>query len=191
MSTTAAPLGWRGKLEKIRKRFIRSEDANITRLRRRRALMAQVGKRVDIIRLSFCFTMDLETHSHFRTALFIAGYVWMLVIPSPNMGRGVYVDENALQAGQVTTHWNWEDVHIADLYLEQLEKLRDEDVTSEELVPLPVCKNTSLILPRRAQFLATEFGKLGIPAATQHYSFSPHSQVCTPSIYQNIRLTEC
>jgi hypothetical protein len=36
-----------------------------------------------------------------RLLLFAVGYVWMLIIPFPSLGRGVYIDENALQPGQV------------------------------------------------------------------------------------------
>ena len=75
----------------------------------------------------------------------------MLLIPFPYIGRGVYIDENALQPGQVclfnfamqylylipcTTQvkidWGWGDVHAADQYLAQLEKLRSENITSEQ-----------------------------------------------------------
>jgi glycosylphosphatidylinositol transamidase len=74
----------------------------------------------------------------------------MLAVPSPRLGRGTYIDENALQPGQVcsssyrlllqefmnmlqvNTYWSWGDVHNADLYLAQLEGLRDANSTSEQ-----------------------------------------------------------
>lgn len=79
--------------------------------------------------------------------LFCAGYVWMLSLPSPRLGRGTYIDENALQPAQaccleihcnqintlqVNTYWNWKEVHNADRYLDQLERLRDANATSEQ-----------------------------------------------------------
>ncbi len=68
----------------------------------------------------------------YRLALFLAGYIWMLSIPSAQLDRGVYFDENALQPGQVNTYWGWKEVHDADRILEQLEYLRDSDATSEQ-----------------------------------------------------------
>ncbi|KAL1683647.1 Gaa1-like protein [Schizophyllum commune] len=88
--------------------------------------------------------------------LFIVGYAWMLLLPSTYVGgRGTYIDENALQPGQVNTQWNWGDVHAADNYLEQLEELRDQNATSE----------------RRAQYFIEEFTKLGLDASSQRYTF--------------------
>ncbi|KAI4525000.1 Gaa1-like protein [Schizophyllum commune Loenen D] len=80
----------------------------------------------------------------------------MLLLPSTYVGgRGTYIDENALQPGQVNTQWNWGDVHAADNHLEQLEELRDQNVTSE----------------RRAQYFIEEFTKLGLDASSQRYTF--------------------
>ena len=72
----------------------------------------------------------------------------MLTIPLPFHGQHTYIDENALQPGQVSTavyytvycsetlqvntYWNWADVHRADRYLEQLEALRDRNASSHE-----------------------------------------------------------
>uniref|UniRef100_D8PVN0 Gaa1-domain-containing protein n=1 Tax=Schizophyllum commune (strain H4-8 / FGSC 9210) TaxID=578458 RepID=D8PVN0_SCHCM len=80
----------------------------------------------------------------------------MLLLPSTYVGgRGTYIDENALQPGQVNTQWNWGDVHAADNYLEQLEELRDQNATSES----------------RAQYFIEEFTKLGLDASSQRYTF--------------------
>lgn len=80
----------------------------------------------------------------------------MVAIPFPDLGRGTYIDENALQPAQVTTYWNWGEVHSADRYLDELEKLRAANASSEE----------------RANFVKAEFQNLGIPAATQKYRFA-------------------
>jgi len=56
----------------------------------------------------------------------------MLIIPHFMLGKRIYIDENALQPGQTMTHWSWADVHNADVYLEQLESLRDANATSEQ-----------------------------------------------------------
>jgi hypothetical protein len=73
----------------------------------------------------------------------------MLVIPLPGLGRNTYIDENALQPSQVrrrepwsvlfnilcpqvNTYWDWGNVHAADLYLAQLEEIRDANFTSKQ-----------------------------------------------------------
>lgn len=35
--------------------------------------------------------------------MFAVGYTWMLIIPSSKLGQRTYIDENALQPGQVCT----------------------------------------------------------------------------------------
>ena len=42
-----------------------------------------------------------------RVTLFIIGYLWMLVIPLPGLGRNTYIDENALQPSQVRQREPW------------------------------------------------------------------------------------
>lgn len=37
-----------------------------------------------------------------RIVMFVAGATWLLLVPMANMGRGTYIDENALQPGQVS-----------------------------------------------------------------------------------------
>ncbi|KAJ6623502.1 Gaa1-like protein [Mycena sp. CBHHK59/15] len=115
-------------------------DQNLIRIRRRRVIVSALTSRLSFIKFT----------------LFLIGYLWMAAIPSPRLGRGTYIDENALQPGQVNTYWNWGDVANADRYLEQLEVLRDSNSTSEQ----------------RAQFFLTEFMKLGISASVQNYAFA-------------------
>ncbi|KAK2466794.1 hypothetical protein APHAL10511_001052 [Amanita phalloides] len=110
------------------------------RVRRRRAVTAWLTRKATILRI----------------VIFCVGYIWMISLPSPRLGRGTYIDENALQPAQVNTYWNWEDVHNADRYLEQVERLRDNNATSEQ----------------RALLFKTEFTKLGISATTQKYYYS-------------------
>ncbi|CAE6449086.1 unnamed protein product [Rhizoctonia solani] len=89
-----------------------------------------------------------------RAALFLAGIVWICCVPLAQMGRGTYIDENALQPGQVNTYWSWREVHAADKYLEDLEKLRDTNATSRQ----------------RASYFRNELAKLGLPTAVQPYT---------------------
>ncbi|KAG7447959.1 Gaa1-domain-containing protein [Guyanagaster necrorhizus] len=130
---------WLRKLTAINSRLFPRGDANLTRLKRRQALFAAIGRRLPLL----------------RTLLFVAGYLWILAIPTLP-GQGTYIDENALLPGQVNTNWNWAEVHAADRYLDHIEKLRDDNATSEQ----------------RAKYFAEEFKKLGIPASTQNYTFS-------------------
>jgi len=78
------------------------------------------------------------------------GYLWLLGLPTGLLGRGTYIDENALGPAQVgdsghcrktggllcivqaKTNWDWKDVHRADLYLEEVEKLWNGNATSEK-----------------------------------------------------------
>ena len=66
--------------------------------------------------------------------MLVTGYAWLLVTPSPLLGRTTYIDENALQPSQVNTYYSWADVHKADRYLDKLEELRDRNASSEEYV---------------------------------------------------------
>ncbi|KAK7054720.1 Glycosyl phosphatidyl inositol protein transamidase complex subunit [Paramarasmius palmivorus] len=115
-------------------------DVNLTRIRRRRKIVSTISRRITLLRI----------------LLFFVGYLWLFAIPSPRLGRGVYIDENALQPGQVNMYWNWDDVHFADRTLEHLERLRDTNGTSEQ----------------RTAFLVEELRKIGLPASTQRYNFS-------------------
>ncbi|KAI0273306.1 Gaa1-like protein [Gloeopeniophorella convolvens] len=100
-----------------------------------------------------------------RFTLFAVGYLWLLALPLPQLGTGTYIDENALQPSQVNTYWSWDDVRRADKFLEEVESLRDRNASSAE----------------RAAYFTTEFAKLGIPSATQHYSIRLESQNLTGS----------
>ncbi|KZT68147.1 Gaa1-like protein [Daedalea quercina L-15889] len=80
----------------------------------------------------------------------------MIAIPLPTLGQGTYIDENALQPGQVNTYWHWGDVHRADRYLEALEALRDRNASSTEI----------------AGYLVAEFRRAGLAADTQEYTFT-------------------
>ncbi|EKM82543.1 hypothetical protein AGABI1DRAFT_52781 [Agaricus bisporus var. burnettii JB137-S8] len=124
---------------KFKQRFKPKQNATITRLKRRKAAVS-------------LFTRHL---THLMIILLAVGYLWLLILPSSRLGRGTYMDENALQPAQVNTYWNWGDVNAADRYLEQLESLRDSNATSHQ----------------RSQFLKNEFLKLGLASATQKYSF--------------------
>lgn len=131
---------WKRALGKLRERLTPKKNATQLRVRRRRALIQKFYARLPVL----------------KVLLFLVGYLWMVAIPYPDLGRTTYIDENALQPAQVATYWGWGDVHNADRYLEELEKLRDSNASSAEL----------------AEFVKTELQKIGLPAATQKYAFT-------------------
>ncbi|KAF8609985.1 Gaa1-domain-containing protein [Ceratobasidium sp. AG-I] len=112
------------------------------------------GRAKAIIRRRAVFAVVARVLPWLRIAMFTAGVIWLSLVPMANMGRGTYIDENALQPGQVNTYWNWREVHAADRYLEDLERLRDTNATSLQ----------------RASYFQKEFEKLGLPAAIQPYT---------------------
>ena len=145
---------WKEVIMKFKQKLRPSGDANEKRIYRRRKVIAAITSRLAFIKCVPVLFLEMVIHqfdSFQRIALFLLGYSWMLLIPFPYIGRGVYIDENALQPGQVclfnfamqylylipcTTQvnidWGWGDVHAADQYLAQLEKLRSENITSEQ-----------------------------------------------------------
>ncbi|PPQ64654.1 hypothetical protein CVT26_002744 [Gymnopilus dilepis] len=131
----------RSILVKFKEFFRPSGNIHEKRIRRRMRLVSQLNRRLPLIKI----------------ALFLVGYLWMLLLPAPDLGRTTYIDENALQPAQVNTEWSWADVHVADQYLAQLERVRDANYSSQQ----------------RAQWLNEEFGKLGLSSSTQSYSFTP------------------
>ncbi|KAF8710497.1 Gaa1 protein, partial [Rhizoctonia solani] len=112
------------------------------------------GRAKAIVRRRVIFAVIGRVLPWLRAALFLTGTIWMCCIPLPQMGRGTYIDENALQPGQVNTYWSWREVHAADRYLEDLEKLRDANATSQQ----------------RATYFRDEFAKLGLPTEVQPYT---------------------
>ncbi|WFD43550.1 dolichyl-P-Man:Man5GlcNAc2-PP-dolichol alpha-1,3-mannosyltransferase [Malassezia psittaci] len=84
----------------------------------------------------------------------------MLAIPIQPFSRDVYVDENALQPGQVKRAWDWSDVRYADRISDELQSfVRANDTRG------------------RLAFLCKELKALGLDAHTQSYRFQlPHGK---------------
>lgn len=89
---------------------------HLTRLQRRARIITHITSR--LISLRF--------------VLFTVGYIWLLLLPWKGLSRTAWIDENALQPGQVNVQWNWADVKAADGYLEHLEALWNRNATSAE-----------------------------------------------------------
>jgi hypothetical protein len=70
---------------------------------RRRVIFALVTRVLPWLRFVRLKYIVSSTYTQMiRAAMFIGGVLWMLLIPMANMGRGTYIDENALQPGQVS-----------------------------------------------------------------------------------------
>ncbi|TFK30134.1 Gaa1-domain-containing protein [Coprinopsis marcescibilis] len=93
---------------------------------------------------------------YIKFLLFTVGFLWVLALPLAELGKETYIDENALSPGHIRPQFAWADVHSADRWLDQLEKLRDSNATSE----------------KRAEFISDEFRKLGLLGATQKYTLT-------------------
>ncbi|GAA6018826.1 hypothetical protein JCM11491_006877 [Sporobolomyces phaffii] len=91
-----------------------------------------------------------------RTLLFVAGVLYTLALPLPELGRRHYISENALQPAQVNTYWSWADVHVADLFDNDVAKWSTPGVSVEQ----------------RTKSIQSAFEKLGYASARQRYSFS-------------------
>jgi hypothetical protein len=95
------------KLKRIFLRFKQilqpSEDVNEKRIRRRKNMVQLLTRRLTLIKSvsSFLACKIQCSIPATRVALFAIGYLWMLVIPFPGLGRATYIDENALQPSQV------------------------------------------------------------------------------------------
>jgi hypothetical protein len=139
-------------MDKFRRLFGTKDPKTMaSRIHWRRALASSIFNKIPFLRSVLLCGQEAHTQTlACRLALFFAGYAWMISIPLPQLGQQIYVDENALQPNQVNsilrltqhfliprkvnTHWDWADVHRADLYLEQLESLRDNNASSEQWV---------------------------------------------------------
>ncbi|KIM25331.1 hypothetical protein M408DRAFT_212529 [Serendipita vermifera MAFF 305830] len=114
-------------------------DKHASRLKRRERIISNITSRLTPLRI----------------ILFIVGYAWLLLLPWKGLSRTAWIDENALQPGQVNVDWNWGDVKAADGYLEHLEALWNKNATSAE----------------RAGYIQQAFKDVGLETGSQQYSF--------------------
>ncbi|EJU05177.1 hypothetical protein DACRYDRAFT_103672 [Dacryopinax primogenitus] len=115
-------------------------DKHVARLQRRKRIYTSIGR----------------VSPYLQLACYLIGILWIFAIPLTELGKGTYVDENALQPGQVSTYWDWAEVHAADRFLVVLEGMREANASHQE----------------RAAWLKTKFLELGISTDTQAYTFS-------------------
>jgi len=125
-----------------------------------------------------------------RVVLFVVGYGWLLLLPWKGLSRRAWIDENALQPGQVNIEWNWGDVKTADRYLETIEEMWKANTTSRECVAHPTRRAIRLgrvlitnMTLRFASYIQGAFTAMGLEANTQKYSFVTHSGVRKPLYY--------
>ncbi|GAA5895626.1 hypothetical protein JCM5296_003765 [Sporobolomyces johnsonii] len=103
---------------------------------------------------------------HLRSLLILVGVLYTLALPYKGLGRGHYISENALQPAQVNTYWNWADVHVADLYANDMGKWSAEGVQPEQ----------------RSRSIQDAFQTLGLSTAQQKYSFDLGSNASVSGI---------
>ncbi|WWC89001.1 uncharacterized protein L201_003918 [Kwoniella dendrophila CBS 6074] len=97
-----------GPLPDVRSVNFTKEHITVSRtIARRKRILDTIWNRISLI----------------RAILALAGFLWLLALPYEGLWKGTYVDEHALQPAQVTTHFDWANVHKADLYLDRLEKI--------------------------------------------------------------------
>lgn len=198
------------KLKRIFLRFKKilqpSGDINKKRILRRKAIVRFLTHRLTLIKL--VFFRFRHVHAIFkivfpRVTLFAVGYLWMLAIPFPGLGRETYIDENALQPSQV---WRRKSCPMLSNILFRLIRIgtgimsmlqtytllnwsksatltsRANSQTTQSLGPSTFSHSFS----RRAQFLSTELLRLGLFSSTQNYGFSASTVVCTFSYCGNL-----
>ena len=113
------------------------------------------------------------------------GIVWLLVLPHEGLWKDTYVDEHALQPAQVSTrfeirthrwqvtmYYDWADVHGADRYLDDLERL--VNATIREYAG----QNRALADRRRSTYIQTVFSSVGL--STSNTSESTYGHVRPP-----------
>ncbi|KAH8989189.1 Gaa1-like protein [Lactarius hatsudake] len=107
-----------GLVDRIRRRIRQLRPSNdiAARIRKRKKVVAAVGKYLDVLRLGLLAT----------------GCLWLLALPLSHLQSGTYIDENALQPSQVNTYWNWGDVYRADKFLQDVTSLLDRNLSSAE-----------------------------------------------------------
>lgn len=70
-----------------------------------------------------------ETDIQNRATLTLVGVLWLLALPYEGLWKRTYVDEHALQPAQVAVYFGWANVHKADVYLAELERLSSSNST--------------------------------------------------------------
>lgn len=53
----------------------------------------------------------------------VVSVLWMLALPYRGLWKQTYIDENAISPSQVTMYFDWGNVHKADIYLDELERI--------------------------------------------------------------------
>lgn len=60
-----------------------------------------------------------------RLLMVLVSIAWLLALPHRSLWKRTYIDENAISPGQVNMYFDWANVHKADKYLDQLERIVD------------------------------------------------------------------
>lgn len=90
-----------------------------------------------------------------RPFLVLSAFILLFLLPSPILpfSKKTYVDENALQPGQASVYWGWEQVRISDDISRQVRELEFADSAE------------------RAHFVSSKLASFGLQPETQQYTF--------------------
>jgi glycosylphosphatidylinositol transamidase len=87
-------------------------------LERRSRILNALWARLGLVRYVPCLVKLICS-----AILAIVGLAWLFALPCHGLWKGTYIDEHAIQPAQVTMYFDWADVHRADRYLNDLERL--------------------------------------------------------------------
>ncbi|OWZ51875.1 glycosylphosphatidylinositol transamidase [Cryptococcus neoformans 125.91] len=90
------------------------------------ALAKKIARRQKLFRIFW------KNVSKIQAALTLVGVLWLLALPYEGLWKRTYVDEHALQPAQVAVYFDWANVHKADVYLAELERLSSSNSTFTE-----------------------------------------------------------
>ena len=96
-------------MDRLKLRFFRqtSLEAAVSSVHRRKAMVSWISRNLPYIKFALARNWETSTETAPRFTLFLVGYTWMALLPLPLFGQETYIDENALQPGQVRLFYRW------------------------------------------------------------------------------------
>ncbi|KIR59374.1 glycosylphosphatidylinositol transamidase [Cryptococcus bacillisporus CA1873] len=82
-----------------------------------------------IARRQKLFRIFWRNISKIQAILTFIAVLWLLALPYEGLWKNTYVDEHALQPAQVAVYFDWANVHKADVYLGELERISKSNST--------------------------------------------------------------
>ena len=85
----------------LKERLLGTGNRNVNRIQRQRKISRLVWRILPPLRCVWWSAVRERELMSRRLLLLVSGYIWLLVLPLPRLGKWTYIDENALQPGQV------------------------------------------------------------------------------------------